>query len=93
MSLSFMINTISFLRIGAFALIHAALMSALFILANMANGPIGKWVTLLIGNIIVIGLEGMIVGIQALRLEFYEFFVKFFRADGRKFEALDIYKQ
>lgn len=92
-SLSFMSNTISFLRIGAFALNHAALMSAVFILANMANGPIGKWVTLLIGNIIVIGLEGMIVGIQALRLEFYEFFVKFFRADGRKFEALDIYKQ
>jgi V/A-type H+-transporting ATPase subunit I len=93
-SVSFLSNTMSFMRIGAFALNHAALMGVVFILAGSPKGnPVGHWIALLIGNIFVIVLEGLIVGIQALRLEFYEFFVKFFRADGRPFEGLDIYKQ
>lgn len=89
--ISFLSNTMSFMRVGAFALNHAALMGVVFILADNPN-PVVHWIALLIGNIFVIVLEGLIVGIQALRLEFYEFFVKFFRADGRAFEGLDIYK-
>lgn len=91
--LSFLSNTVSFLRVGAFALNHGALMSAVFILSQMSKNPVGQWVTIAIGNIIVIALEAMIVGIQSLRLEYYEFFIKFFRADGRRFEGLDIYKR
>lgn len=86
-------NTISFLRVGAFALNHGALMGAVSILSEMANGPIGQGIILVIGNIIVIVLEAMIVGIQSLRLEYYEFFIRFFRADGRSFNGLDIYKR
>lgn len=89
--ISFLSNSMSFMRVGAFALNHAALMGVVFILADSPN-PVVHWIALLIGNIFVIVLEGLIVGIQALRLEFYEFFVKFFRADGRAFEGLDIYK-
>jgi len=91
--LSLLSNTISFLRIGAFALNHGALMSVVFILAGMAGSPAGKWIAILIGNLFVIGFEGMVVGIQALRLEYYEFFVKFFQADGKEFKGLDIYKK
>ncbi len=90
--LSFLSNTISFVRVGAFALNHGALMSVVFILADMAQHTWGKWLALLLGNIFVIGFEGMVVGIQALRLEYYEFFIKFFRADGKEFQTLDIYK-
>lgn len=92
-SLAYLSNTISFMRVGAFAINHGALMLAVFTLAGLAASPLWRGVILLIGNVIVIALEGLIVGIQALRLEFYEFFVKFFRADGKKFEALDIYKR
>ena len=91
--LSLLSNTISFVRIGAFALNHSALMSVVFILAGMAGSPVGKWTAILIGNIFVIGFEGMVVGIQALRLEYYEFFIKFFQADGKEFKGLNIYKK
>lgn len=90
--LSFLSNTISFVRVGAFALNHGALMSVVFILSDMARGPLSKALVLVLGNLFVIGFEGMVVGIQALRLEYYEFFIKFFRADGKDFQTLDIYK-
>ncbi len=90
--LSFLSNTISFVRVGAFALNHGALMSVVFILADMAKSPFMKGFALVVGNLFVIGFEGMVVGIQALRLEYYEFFIKFFRADGKEFQTLDIYK-
>ena len=92
-TLSFLSNTVSFLRIGAFAINHAALMGAVFVLAEMTKNPVGYWVVLLIGNLFILGLEGLVVGIQSLRLEYYEFFIKFFRADGRKFEGLEISKK
>lgn len=92
-TLSMLSNSISFIRVGAFALNHGALESAVFILASMAHGPVGKAITLVIGNIFVIVLEGLLVGIQALRLEYYEFFVKFFHADGREFTGFDMYKK
>ncbi len=91
-SMSFLSNTISFIRVGAFALNHGALMSVVFVLAGMSTNPIVQWIALLIGNLFVIGFEGFIVAIQVLRLEYYEFFVKFFRANGKAFEGLGIYK-
>jgi len=91
-SLSFLSNTVSFMRVGAFVLNHSALMSVVFIISSMSKNPIIRWFIILLGNIIVIGFEGFIVAIQALRLEYYEFFSKFFKTSGRSFEGLGIYK-
>jgi V/A-type H+-transporting ATPase subunit I len=89
--LSFVTNTISFVRIGAFALNHAGMMLVVFLLAKTtatAAFGSGNLVVLIIGNIVVIGLEGLIVGIQVLRLEFYEIFGRFFAGDGNEFKPI-----
>lgn len=85
--LSYATNTISFVRLGAFALAHGCMMSVVFILADMATGA-GHIVILILGNALVIGLEGLIVGIQSLRLEFYEMFSRFYEGGGRPFKNL-----
>jgi V/A-type H+-transporting ATPase subunit I len=81
--LSFMSNTMSFLRVGGFVLSHAGMMVVVMKLTEM-TGNFGI-VTLIIGNVFVIGLEGLIVGIQTLRLEFYEMFSRYFEGGGKKF--------
>lgn len=85
--LSFISNTISFIRLSAFALNHAGLFMAVLILAEMTSG-FGGVVEIILGNILIIGLEGLIVGIQALRLEYYELFSRFFSGDGRPYRPL-----
>lgn len=84
--LSFLTNTISFIRIGAFALSHVGMMTVVFLLAETASGQ--NPIILIIGNIFVIGFEGLIVGIQVLRLEFYELFGRFFDGDGHVIEPI-----
>ena len=74
MTLSFASNTISFLRLAAFAINHVGLCMAVYLLADMSSG-VGNIAIAIIGNIVVIALEGLIVGIQVLRLEYYELFV------------------
>lgn len=81
--LSFITNTISFIRIGAFALVHSGMMKVVFLLAATPNGGYNP-VILIAGNILVIILEGLIVGIQVLRLEFFELFSRFYEGNGRK---------
>jgi V/A-type H+-transporting ATPase subunit I len=82
----FLSNTLSFLRVAAFALSHAALCFAIFMVQRMVNNLPGNvlWsaIVFVLGTALIIGLEGLIVGIQILRLEFYEFFTKFFQAGG-----------
>lgn len=85
--LSFATNTISFVRLGAFALGHGSMMSVVFILAGMTSGA-GSVIILILGNILVIALEGLVVGIQALRLEFYEMFSRYYTGDGREFISI-----
>lgn len=85
--LSYITNTISFVRIAAFALNHAGMMMFVFILANMGNSQ--NLLIVILGNIVVIGLEGFIVGIQTLRLEFYELFSRFFTGEGREFQPIN----
>lgn len=85
--LGFVSNTISFVRVSAFALNHVGLFMAIFILANMLNS-VGNVVVVIIGNIIIIGLEGLIVGIQDLRLAYYELFSRFFIGEGRPFKPV-----
>jgi V/A-type H+/Na+-transporting ATPase subunit I len=78
-------NTVSFLRVGAFALAHAVLDYIILTMTKM-SGPIGGAVVLIVGNAIVVVLEGMIVAIQVVRLQYYEFFSKFFTETGSEFK-------
>jgi V/A-type H+-transporting ATPase subunit I len=86
-SLRLLVNTVSFARVGAFALAHAGLSVAIVEIAT-ATGPTGYWVVLALGNVLVIALEGLIVGIQTTRLMLFEFFVRFLAARGREFNPL-----
>ena len=85
--MNYLANTLSFLRVAAFSLNHVALAIAVFTLADMM-GPTGHWITVVLGNVFIIVLEGAIVTIQCLRLEYYEGFSRFFRGDGREFRPL-----
>ncbi len=82
-------NTLSFLRVAAFALSHAGLSFTIFVLMHLVSGlPAGTFLEVcvfVLGTALVIGLEGLIVAIQIFRLEYYEFFTKFFSAEGREF--------
>jgi len=80
--LSVLSNTISFIRVGAFALNHAGLYLAFETMAEMINSGIGGTLILILGNIVIIGLEGLIVFIQGLRLEYYELFSRYYSGDG-----------
>ena len=80
--LSLLSNCISFVRIGAFALNHVGLFIAFHTLANMIGGVGGNVVMFLVGNIIILGLEGLIVFIQGLRLFYYELFSKYYSGEG-----------
>lgn len=87
--LSYMANTISFVRIAAYAMSHAAVLMATFAVAKVvgdAGAGIPKLLVIILGNFIAIALEGVVAGVQALRLEYYEFFGKFFAGGGQAFE-------
>jgi V/A-type H+-transporting ATPase subunit I len=88
MLLSFMSNTISFVRLAAFAINHVGLCLAVYVLAGLTSGA-GSIAIAIIGNIIVIVLEGLIVAIQVLRLEYYELFSRFYAGDGREYKPID----
>lgn len=83
--LSYLSNTLSFLRVGAFAVSHAAMMEVVLMLAGAENGGSPNWIIIILGNIFVSAMEGLIVGIQVLRLEYYELFSRFYHGNGREF--------
>ena len=95
--IGYLSNTISFVRLAAFALNHAGLFTVVFLLAKMVDaGAADTWVDgaiLVVGNIFIIGLEGLVVTIQALRLEYYEFFSKFFRGTGVPFRPARLWEE
>ena len=82
--LSYFSNTLSFVRIGAFAISHAAMMEVVLMLAGAESGS-PNWIVIVLGNLFVCGLEGLVVGIQVLRLEYYEIFSRFYKGNGREF--------
>ena len=92
--ISMLSNTLSYVRVGAFAVAHGGLSQAIFILARLAgggeDGGFGYWITIILGNLFIIGFEGLIVGIQTMRLSYYEFFSKFFTGGGMRFEPLTL---
>ncbi len=82
-----LVNTVSFARIGAFALAHAGLSVAIIEMAT-ASGHIGYWPVFIVGNVLVIALEGVVVSIQTTRLLLFEFFIRFLTGAGRAFKPL-----
>jgi V/A-type H+-transporting ATPase subunit I len=88
-SISMLSNTLSFMRLGAFAVAHGGLSLAVFSLAGTEPG-LKFWITILLGNIFIILLEGLVVYIQTMRLHYYEIFGKFFHGGGMRFEPLTL---
>ena len=86
--LSYFSNTVSYVRIGAFAVSHAAMMEVVLMLSGVSDGS-PNWIAVVLGNIFVCGLEGLIVGIQVLRLEYYEMFSRFYTGSGREFKPFN----
>lgn len=89
--LSYVTNTMSFLRVGAYVLVHAGMMMVVFTIAQiMPGGVVGYTLMAVFGNVFVIALEGLLVGIQVLRLNFYELFSRFFEGQGRPFAPIRV---
>jgi V/A-type H+-transporting ATPase subunit I len=86
--LQLLINTLSFARVGAFALAHAGLSSAIVALMDSADSIVVKGLVLVVGNVVVLVLEVMVVSIQTTRLVLFEFFTRFLTAEGRVFRPL-----
>jgi len=86
--LQLLINTLSFVRVGAFALAHGGLSLAFIIMAAATDSPVAAFLILLLGNLVVIMLEGLVVTIQTARLILFEFFIRFLRGSGRMFRPL-----
>jgi V/A-type H+-transporting ATPase subunit I len=82
-------NTLSFMRVAGLGIAHVCLMISFFTLAGMTSG-IASVVILILGNVLVIGLEGLTAGIQALRLNYYEFFTKFFHGTGKLYTPISL---
>lgn len=91
--LSYFSNTLSFVRIGAFAVSHAAMMEVVLMLAGAENGGSPNWLVVVLGNLFVCGMEGLIVGIQVLRLEYYELFSRFYKGTGKVFNPFFVKKE
>ena len=84
--LSYLTNTLSFMRVGAYAITHVGLMLVVRMLAGSGLNP----VVIVLGNLFVMGFEGLLVGIQVLRLEFYELFGRFYDDGGVPFQPKKI---
>lgn len=86
--LQILINTLSFARVGAFALAHAGLSAAIVALMDASGSLAGKAVVLILGNLVVLVLEALVVSIQTTRLVLFEFFTRFLVAQGRVFHPV-----
>lgn len=90
--LAYITNTVSFIRLGALSLAHVGMMMVVFILSTM-SGASQNIAVVVVGNLFVIGMEGLVVGIQVLRLEFYELFSRFFSGSGKPFRSIKMLYQ
>jgi V/A-type H+-transporting ATPase subunit I len=90
--LSTLSNAISFIRIGAFALNHAGLFLAFLKMSEMTESILLKIFILFLGNVLILSLEGLIVFIQGLRLQYYEMFNKYFKGDGKEYLPITLEK-
>lgn len=88
--LSMLSGTISFIRVGAFTLTHVGLFIAFETIGEMIGTSAGSIIMMIIGNIVIIGLEGLIVFIQGLRLQYYELFSRYYKGDGKEFKPISL---
>jgi V/A-type H+-transporting ATPase subunit I len=91
--MGYLANTISFIRVAAFSLAHVGLFLAIFELSRIINSSAGQYIAyavVVLGNILIILLEGLVVSIQSLRLNYYEFFSKFFIAGKYSYKPMSI---
>ena len=90
----YLANTLSFMRVAGLGIAHVTLMTAFFEIASLAAGDGGYGVVsiliLVLGNALVIGLEGLSAGIQSLRLNYYEFFSKYFSGSGEVYRPISL---
>lgn len=86
-------NIISFIRVGAFALNHVGLYIAFATMAEMLKNRVEGIMVLIIGNVFIIGLEGLIVFIQSLRLEYYELFSKYYTGYGVEYKPISLFSE
>lgn len=94
--LGYLSNTISFVRLAAYAMSHSALLLAAFMMAEQAKhlpfgGSVLAVLVVLCGNLLALVLEGIVAAVQALRLEYYEFFSKFFSGGGQPFKPFRLF--
>ena len=89
----YLANTLSFMRVAGLGIAHVMLMVAFFQIAQMVS-PEGVSVlsvlVLIAGNTLVIALEGLSAGIQSLRLNYYEFFSKYFVPTGSLYRPVSL---
>lgn len=86
--LRLLVNTVSFARVGAFALAHAGLSSAIVALADATGTALSAFLVMIVGNALIIVLEALVVSVQTTRLVLFEFFNRFLRGEGRVFRPL-----
>jgi V/A-type H+-transporting ATPase subunit I len=86
--LRLLVNTLSFARVGAFTLAHAGLSQAVTSLAAAMGGAIAGGAIIVLGNLVIIALEGLVVSVQTTRLILFEFFVRFLHGGGRPFRPI-----
>ena len=86
----FLSNTLSFMRVAGLGIAHVSLMTAFEDIANMTGNIFAYIVIMIIGNVLVIALEGLSAGIQSLRLNYYEFFTKYFTGHGIAYEPVGL---
>ena len=88
--MGFFSNTLSFIRVGAFAINHVGLFMAFHALGQMIGNSVGNILMIVLGNIVILVLEGLIVFIQAIRLQYYELFSKYFTGEGIDYDPIHV---
>ncbi|WP_422481863.1 V-type ATP synthase subunit I [Pleomorphochaeta sp. DL1XJH-081] len=86
----FLANTLSFMRVAGLGIAHVSLMSAFAQMSDLAGGTLAGILIIIAGNAMVIALEGLSAGIQALRLNYYEFFTKYFTGRGLLYNPVSL---
>ncbi len=90
----YLANTLSFMRVAGLGIAHVSLMTAFFQIARMlspSGGPtVASVAVLVFGNALVIALEGLSAGIQSLRLNYYEFFSRYFNGSGKAYKPISL---
>jgi len=91
--MGYLANTVSFIRIAAFALNHFGFFMTIFAISDMLKKagltPL-SYLSIFLGNIFVICLEGLVVLIQSLRLNYYEFFSRFFETGKQVYQPVKL---